>query len=117
MGRHAGYIALWSGIATGAEDILMVERKHDIDEETIVEEIIKKRKIGKKHHIVINAEGIGHSEEMAERIEASTGIETRATIIGHIQRGGSPTCADRVRASAMEPLQQSYLQTEKLIEL
>ena len=120
MGRHAGYIALWSGIATGAEDILMVERKHDIDEETIVEEIIKKRKIGKKHHIVINAEGIGHSEEMAERIEASTGIETRATIIGHIQRGGSPTCADRVRASAMGSLAAELItkgETNRVIAL
>lgn len=101
MGRSAGHIALWSGIATGAEDILMVERKDEIDEEVIVNEIIRNRKIGKKHHIIINAEGIGHSFEMAERLEAATGVETRATIIGYIQRGGSPTCKDRVYASAM----------------
>ena len=59
------------------------------------------RKRGKKHHIIINAEGIGHSTSMARRIEAATGIETRATIIGHIQRGGTPTCKDRVYASIM----------------
>ena len=70
-------------------------------ENQIINDIIEKRKIGKKHHIIINAEGIGHSYEMAKRIEAATGIETRATIVGHIQRGGSPTCKDRVYASAM----------------
>lgn len=101
MGRRAGYIALWSGVATGAEDILMVERKDDIDEKEILDKVVRERKIGKKHHIIINAEGIGHSNELAERIEAVTGIETRATIIGHIQRGGSPTCKDRVYASSM----------------
>ena len=63
--------------------------------------IIENRKRGKKHHIIINAEGIGHSTSMARRIEAATGIETRATIIGHIQRGGTPTCKDRVYASIM----------------
>ena len=63
--------------------------------------IIEDRKRGKKHHIIINAEGIGHSTSMARRIEAATGIETRATIIGHIQRGGTPTCKDRVYASIM----------------
>lgn len=108
MGRNAGYIALWSGIATGAEDILIVER-HDHDEERIIDNIIVKRKIGKKHHIIINAEGIGESYKMAERIEAATGIETRATIIGHIQRGGSPTCKDRVYASAMGALAAELL--------
>ena len=101
MGRHAGYLALWSGIATGAEDILMVERKNEVNEQEIIDRIIVKRKIGKKHHIIVNAEGIGQSYEMAKRIEAATGIETRATIIGHIQRGGSPTCRDRVYGSAM----------------
>ena len=63
--------------------------------------IIDNRKRGKKHHIIINAEGIGHSSSMAKRIEAATGIETRATILGHMQRGGSPTCRDRVYASVM----------------
>ena len=99
MGRNAGYIALWCGIANGAEDVLLPER-YDYDEQKLINNIIESRKAGKKHHI-INAEGIGHSEAMAKRIEAATGIETRATILGHMQRGGSPTCKDRVYASIM----------------
>lgn len=100
MGRHAGYIALWCGIANGAEDILLPER-YDNDEQALINNIIANRKYGKKHHIIVNAEGIGHSASMARRIEAATGVETRATILGHIQRGGSPTCKDRVYASMM----------------
>ena len=100
MGRNAGYIALWCGIANGAEDILIPE-KYDYNEQRIINNIINNRKHGKRHHIIINAEGIGHSTSMARRIEAATGMETRATVIGHIQRGGSPTCKDRVYASAM----------------
>lgn len=76
-------------------------RKYDYDEQAIINNIIEKRKMGKKHHIIINAEGIGHSNSMAKRIEAATGIETRATILGHMQRGGSPTCKDRYYASIM----------------
>ena len=100
MGRGAGYIALWCGIANGAEDILLPE-KYNYDEQMIVNHIIENRKRGKKHHIIINAEGIGHSTSLAKRIEAATGVETRATILGHMQRGGSPTCKDRVYASTM----------------
>lgn len=100
MGRHAGYIALWCGIANGAEDILLPER-YDGDEQMLINRIIDNRKRGKKHHIIINAEGIGHSASMAKRIEAATGIETRATILGYMQRGGAPTCKDRVYASIM----------------
>lgn len=100
MGRHAGYIALWCGLANGAEDILLPE-KYDHDEQRIINHIIESRKKGKKHHIIINAEGIGHSTSMAKRIEAATGMETRATILGHMQRGGSPTCKDRVYATIM----------------
>ena len=100
MGRHAGYIALWCGVANGAEDILLPE-KYDYDEQKIVDHIIINRRIGKKHHLIINAEGIGHSTSMARRIEAATGIETRATILGYMQRGGSPTCKDRYYASVM----------------
>ncbi len=100
MGRNAGYIALWCGIANGAEDILLPE-KYDYNEQRIVDNIINNRKHGKKHHIIINAEGIGHSTSMARRIEAATGIETRATILGYMQRGGSPTCKDRYYASIM----------------
>lgn len=100
MGRNAGYIALWCGIANGAEDILLPEL-YDYDEQKLIDNIINNRKRGKKHHIIINAEGIGHSTSMARRIEAATGVETRATILGHMQRGGSPTCKDRVYASMM----------------
>lgn len=100
MGRNAGYIALWCGIANGAEDILLPEN-YDYDEQKIINNIIANRKRGKKHHIIVNAEGVGHSTSMARRIEAATGIETRATILGHMQRGGSPTCKDRVYASMM----------------
>ena len=100
MGGHAGYIALWCGIANGAEDILLPER-YDGNEQVLINRIIENRKRGKKHHIIINAEGIGHSTSMAKRIEAATGIETRATILGYMQRGGAPTCKDRVYASIM----------------
>ena len=100
MGRHAGYIALWCGIANGAEDILLPER-YDGNEQMLINRIIDNRKRGKRPHIIINAEGIGHSASMAKRIEAATGIETRATILGYMQRGGAPTCKDRVYASIM----------------
>ncbi len=108
MGRGAGYIALWCGIANGAEDVLLPER-YNYDEQAIVNHIIEGRKKGKQHHIIINAEGIGHSVSMAKRIEAATGIETRATILGHMQRGGSPTCKDRVYASIMGALAADLL--------
>lgn len=100
MGRRAGYIALWSGIATGAEEILLPELMN-YDEERIVNAILARKAIGKKHHIIVNAEGIGGSEAMAKKLQEATGIDARATIIGHIQRGGSPTAMDRVYASAM----------------
>ena len=100
MGRRAGYIALWCGIANGAEDILLPER-YDGNEQMLINRVIDNRKRGKRHHIIINAEGIGHSASMAKRIEAATGIETRATILGYMQRGGAPTCKDRVYASIM----------------
>ena len=100
MGRHAGYIALWCGVANGAEDILLPEN-YDYNEQEIINHIIESRKKGKIHHLIINAEGIGHSTSMAKRIEAATGIETRATILGYMQRGGSPTARDRYYASIM----------------
>ena len=103
MGRSAGYIALWCGIANGAEDILLPER-YDGNEELLLEHIKQTKEIGKKHHIVINAEGIGHSASLAKKIEAETGMEARATILGHMQRGGSPTCTDRVHATVMGAL-------------
>lgn len=100
MGRGAGYIALWCGISNGAECILIPE-KEDFSEETIIRDIQEQRKRGKKNYIIINAEGIGDSINMAHRIEEATGVETRATILGYMQRGGNPTCKDRVYASVM----------------
>ena len=100
MGRDAGYLALWCGIANGAEQILLPEQ-HQYDEQAIVDSVIENRKKGKKHYIIINAEGVGDSINMAKRIEEATDLETRATILGHLQRGGTPTVKDRVYASIM----------------
>lgn len=100
MGRDAGYLALWCGIANGAERILLPEQ-HGYDEQAIIDDIIENRNRGKKHYIIINAEGVGDSINMAKRIEEATGVETRATILGHLQRGGNPTVKDRVYASIM----------------
>jgi len=99
MGRHAGYIALWCGLANGAEAVLTTEL-YNYEEQKLINDIEKKRKSGRKHYIIINAEGIGDSEGMARRIEYATGMPTTATILGYLQRGGSPTCKDRVFASA-----------------
>ena len=79
----------------------MLPERYDGNEQMLINRIIANRKQGKKHNIIINAEGIGHSASMARRIEAATGVETRATILGHMQRGGTPTCKDRVYASIM----------------
>lgn len=100
MGRTTGYVALWCGMAAGAEDILLPE-EYDNDEQALIDHVITYRKLGKRHHIIINAEGIGHSTSLARHIEQATGLETRATILGYIQRGGSPTCKDRYYASIM----------------
>ncbi len=100
MGRDAGYIALWCGIVNGAEDILLPE-KENIAEEELIRRILQNRKKGKKHNLIIVAEGVGGSAELAQRIEKVTGITTRATILGHLQRGGSPTALDRMHASMM----------------
>ena len=107
MGRNAGYIALWCGIASGAEDILIPERfdgNRPKLENELIESILEKKALGKKHHLIINAEGVGHSYGMAKRIEQATGVETRASILGHMQRGGNPTAKDRVYASYMGAL-------------
>lgn len=100
MGRNAGYIALWCGIVNGAEYIFMPEREN-ISEEELIEKILLNRKRGKRHNLIITAEGVGGSEELAKSIQAATGIQTRATILGHLQRGGSPTAVDRMHASMM----------------
>ena len=100
MGRNAGHIAVETSIACGAEVVLIPELPYDFDKDVI--EVIKNGKQrGKKHYIVIVAEGIGGVVEIAKKIEDATGIESRATILGHVQRGGSPTVKDRVIASRM----------------
>lgn len=100
MGRNAGYIAIHAAIACGAEVVLIPEREFDFDKD-VISPILEGKARGKRHSIVIVAEGVGGSEEMAKKIEKATGIESRCTIIGHVQRGGSPTVRDRVIASRM----------------
>lgn len=100
MGRNAGYIALWCGISSGAEMVLIPEKVRPSDEE-IIKTILENKHKGKKHFLIIAAEGVGGSYELAKKIEKTTGIESRATILGHLQRGGSPTAVDRIHASMM----------------
>ncbi len=100
MGRGAGYLALESGIAVGATSVLVPEVEYDIECD-IIARIREFQKTGKRHFIVIVAEGVGGTAEIAKKIEAETGVESRATILGHVQRGGSPTARDRIMASQM----------------
>ncbi len=99
MGRHAGYIALQVGIATGATGILVPEIPVDLDK--LIQKINDVEKTGKKHFIIVVAEGVGGVDKIAEYIQEKTGIDSRATVLGHVQRGGSPTVRDRVRATQM----------------
>lgn len=100
MGRHAGYLALNVSISGGAEALVLPEKEFDLDRD-VVKHIIEGRNRGKKHYVVVVAEGIGGAVAIAEAIEEKTGVSARATILGHIQRGGSPTVRDRVMASYM----------------
>lgn len=100
MGRDAGYIAVNAAIACGAEVVLVPEYEWNFETD-VVAPIIAGKERGKTHCIVIVAEGVGHAFKLAERIEEATGIETRATVLGHVQRGGSPSVRDRVIASKM----------------
>ncbi|MDQ0817990.1 6-phosphofructokinase 1 [Bacillus pumilus] len=99
MGRHAGDIALWSGLAGGAESILIPEADYDMDE--IIARLRRGHERGKKHSIIIVAEGVGSGVEFGKRIEEETSLETRVSVLGHIQRGGSPSAFDRVLASRL----------------
>lgn len=99
MGRNAGHIALNTAVACGATFVLVPELPYDLDE--VAKKMLETKKTGKQNFIVIVAEGIGHSELIAKTLEAKTGIEARVTILGHVQRGGSPTLRDRVVASEM----------------
>ncbi len=100
MGRDAGYIAAYVAIACGAEAAIIPENPYDFKKD-IIQPIVDGKKRGKENNLIVVAEGVGGSVELAERIEKATGIETRATILGHIQRGGSPTVNDRMLASRM----------------
>ena len=99
MGRNCGDIALHSGVACGAEYIITPEKGYDKDE--LCKVILEGKGNGKIHNLVLLAEGVGGADELAKYVEAQTGIETRATILGHTQRGGSPSAFDRVLASRM----------------
>ncbi len=99
MGRNCGDLALFAGIAGGAEAIIVPELP--FDKEELIKTILEGKVNGKLHNIIILAEGVGGAEDLAKEIEATTGIETRATILGHIQRGGSPSAMDTVLASRM----------------
>ena len=100
MGRGAGYLALASGIACGATSILIPEVPYDFDRD-VIERMKRTQKSGKVHFVIIVSEAIGGVEEMAKKIQAETGVDTRATVLGHVQRGGSSTANDRILASRM----------------
>ncbi len=100
MGRRAGFLALDSGIAVGATAILVPEIEYDLQRD-VIERIRRFQHTGKKHFVIVVAEGIGGAEDIAKKIEEETGIESRAVILGHVQRGGSPTARDRIVASQM----------------
>ncbi|MBQ2829075.1 MAG: 6-phosphofructokinase [Clostridia bacterium] len=99
MGRSAGYLALEGGIAVGATYIIVPEKPYDLAD--VIARMKKTLKTGKRHFVIVVAEGIGGVANLAKRIEEETGVECRSTILGHIQRGGSPTVRDRVMASIM----------------
>lgn len=99
MGRNAGDIALWAGLAGGAETILCPEYEFDMEE--MIGKLNRGHERGKKHSIIVVAEGVGNAIDIAKQIEAKAGFETRVTVLGHVQRGGSPSAADRVLASRL----------------
>ncbi len=126
MGRGAGYIALNSGIACGATSILIPEIEYDFERD-VIDRMKRTQKTGKVHFVIVVSEAIGGVHEMAKRIQAETGVESRATILGHVQRGGSPTAKDRIIASqmgyrAVELLEQGIgnrvvaMQKEKILD-
>ena len=100
MGRHAGYLALYVGIAVGAHAVLIPERELDFEND-VVEKIRRARLAGSTHYMVVVAEGAGNAYNIAQRIQNEMGIDPRVTVLGHIQRGGSPTARDRETASRM----------------
>lgn len=97
MGRHAGFLALQCGISVGATAIIVPEVEYNLDD--VIAKIKDSQSTGKQHFIIVVAEGVGGVEDIAEKIEEATGIESRATVLGHVQRGGRPTVRDRVYAT------------------
>ena len=99
MGRNAGYLAMWCGLTGGAEEILIPEKAFKTED--VIESILRNRAKGKRHNLVVVAEGVGGSDALAKEIEKVLGIEARATVLGHLQRGGTPTAVDRKHATVM----------------
>ena len=100
MGRNAGHLALYTGVAAGASAVLIPERECDLEKDVI--DVIRRGCIhGRRHHIVVIAEGVGYVNSYAKEIESATGLETRVTVLGYIQRGGAPSARDRVSAAMM----------------
>ncbi|CAG9611438.1 ATP-dependent 6-phosphofructokinase [Bacillus rhizoplanae] len=99
MGRHAGDIALWAGLADGAETILIPEADYDMND--VIARLKRGSERGKKHSIIVVAEGVGSAIEIGKQIEEATNFDTRVTVLGHVQRGGSPSAMDRVLASRL----------------
>jgi 6-phosphofructokinase 1 len=110
MGRGSGQLALWCGLVGGAEEVLIPEYR-EVNKETVIQQIIHSRTRGKKHNLVVVAEGVGGSVELSKEIQRVLGIEARATILGHLQRGGSPTAHDRMHGSMM-----GYLAVDAIVK-
>lgn len=111
MGRDAGYIAMWCAVTGGAEEVLIPESKGVITDDMVIEQILMNRSRGKRHNLVVVAEGVGGTVRLAKKIQDITGIQTRATVLGHLQRGGTPTAIDCMHASMM-----GYLAVKELLE-
>ena len=99
MGRHAGFLALQTGVAVGATAVIVEEKPFAMED--LIAKMRRTQQSGKKHFIVVVSEGVGKVEEIARDIQERTGIESRATVLGHVQRGGNPSARDRVVASQM----------------
>ncbi|GEN51819.1 MULTISPECIES: 6-phosphofructokinase [Halobacillus] len=99
MGRDAGDLALWAGLADGAESIIIPEAEDDFED--IIDRLKRGHDRGKKHSIIIVAEGVGSAVDLGRKIDEAAGLESRVTVLGHTQRGGSPSAADRVLASRL----------------
>ena len=111
MGRDAGYIAMWCAMTGGAEEVLIPESKGIITDDMVIEQILMNRSRGKRHNLVVVAEGVGGTVKLAKKIQDITGIQTRATVLGHLQRGGVPTAVDCMHASMM-----GYLAVKHILE-